>query len=265
MPRYKLRVPGPGTWLYGDGPSAVVADTIQAAREFFEEYEGDAPQIYLSSYIGSCRVVYKRDIEVMDCHDEAEPGDTTVDYLADNGRELRDHEVRVWVGGWQGPISLVNRDTPSGRFEEMPPGVKVKHPVWGWGTTVARPLKHRTGWRVLVEFSGALRWRTVPGRGRRHRRLAALGRLVVARPDAVRHAHGPMACRHLARRCRRRAHRRGRPRPGRSGGARRRPSLATARRVGSRNVRCLGTRAGSGAVVTSSFMGQRTCWSVACG
>jgi hypothetical protein len=153
MPRYKLRVPGPGTWLYGDGPSSVVADTIGDAREFFGEEDGE-PAIYLSSYIGSCRVVYKRDVEAMDCHEDADPGDTTVDYLTDDGRELRDHEVRVWVRGWQGPISLVNRDTPSGRFEEMPPGVKVEHPVWGWGTTVARPLKHRTGWRVLVDFGG---------------------------------------------------------------------------------------------------------------
>jgi hypothetical protein len=162
MPKYKLRVPSIGTDLHGDNGTAIVADTIEDAREFWEDYDGE-PAIYLSSYIGRCRVVHKRDVDGCECHEDAEPGDTTVDYLVDDGRELRDDEVRVWERGWQGPFSLVNRDEPRGLFQDMPPGVKVKHEVWGWGTTVARPLRHRTGWRVLVGFGGLYSGAPFPG------------------------------------------------------------------------------------------------------
>lgn len=155
MARYKVRVPSPGDDLHGDdGTTAIVANTIEQAREFWEDWDGE-PAIYLSSYIGRCRVVYKADLECGDCHEDAEPGDTTVDYLVDDGRELFDGEIRCWTRGYDGPTPLVNRDQVTAVIDgTVPPGVKVEHPVWGWGVTLARPLKHRTGWRVLVDFCG---------------------------------------------------------------------------------------------------------------
>lgn len=57
MPKYRLRVPSPGTYLHGDGPEAVVATDIHEARELLEEFE-------VHSEIGRCRVVYKREIDV---------------------------------------------------------------------------------------------------------------------------------------------------------------------------------------------------------
>jgi hypothetical protein len=98
MARYKLRVPSPGTALYGDSDTAIVADTLAEAREFWEDYDGE-PAIYLSA-------------------------------------------------------PLVNRDPVVGDITDMPIGVKVHHEAWGWGVTVARPLHHRTGWRLLVDFCG---------------------------------------------------------------------------------------------------------------
>lgn len=95
MPRYKLNVPTAGDYLYSDGytDSAVVADTIDEARELLESFE-------VHSYIGCCRVVYAADVENGDCHEDAEPGDTTVDYCADDGREeLEPHQCRVWMTG----------------------------------------------------------------------------------------------------------------------------------------------------------------------
>jgi hypothetical protein len=90
--RYKLRVPGAGTYLHGDGPEAVVARDIDEARILLEEFE-------VRSYIGWCRVVYKRDIDCGDAFEGAEPGDTMVEYCHDDGRELGESECRVWVTG----------------------------------------------------------------------------------------------------------------------------------------------------------------------
>lgn len=154
MPRYRVSVPEPGTMLYGDGDRTMVADTLQDARRFWEDYEGETV-IYLHSWIGVCRVVYKRDVDAGDCHEDAEPGETTVDYRRDDGRALRDGEIRCWELGYGGPRPLVNRDEPVvGDIADAPVGVEVRHAVWGCGFTVARPLRHRTGWRLLVDFRG---------------------------------------------------------------------------------------------------------------
>lgn len=140
MARYKLRVPVAGTWLYGDGPEAVVADTIDEAREMFLA-ERDDPAIYLHSSIGRCRVVYARDVESGDCHEDAEPGDTTIDYLPDTGRDLKAGEVRVWQLGWQGPSWEMAPATPLPiAWQDIPVGAGAQHAVLGWGEVCA-PLR----------------------------------------------------------------------------------------------------------------------------
>lgn len=50
MTRYRLRVPQAGDTLYGDG-IGIVADTLDEARELWEDYDGE-PAIYVHSYIG---------------------------------------------------------------------------------------------------------------------------------------------------------------------------------------------------------------------
>jgi hypothetical protein len=155
MARYKLSVPLPGTMLYGDGDGdqAMVADTHEQARELWEEWT-EEPQPFLHSYIGSCRVVYKRDIDGGDCHEDAEPGDTTLDYLRDDGRELRPHEVRVWMLG-PPPVDWRIESLPPEPVapDEIPIGTSVHHKRLGSGRTVSRA--HHLGgrrWMVDVDF-----------------------------------------------------------------------------------------------------------------
>lgn len=142
MPRYKLRVPEAGTMLYGDGYSdrAMVADTLSEARDLWEDYEGERP-IYLHSLIGVCGVVYKRDIDNGDAHEDAEPGDTTVWYADDDGRDLRAHECRVWMLGAPSPHWEMKPMEPLPiPWREIPVGMGVRHLVWGWGE-VCGPLR----------------------------------------------------------------------------------------------------------------------------
>lgn len=153
MARYKLRVPEAGDWLYGDGDDAVVADTREQARESFEEERGE-PAPYLHSYIGRCRVVYKRDVENGDAHEDAEPGDTTVDYCRDDDRELAWSECRVWV---LGPPTLAHwemkpiLDEPV-TADEIPVGVGVHHRRLGSGRTVGPGYVVGLWWYLPVEF-----------------------------------------------------------------------------------------------------------------
>ena len=159
MPRYKLRPPQAGDFLYGDGDTAVVADTIEQARAFWrDDYDEDA--IYLHSYIGRCRVVYKADVENGDAHEDAEPGDTTIDYIRDDGRELRPGEVRVWMLG---------PPRRNWRMEPMPPeplewcdlpdGILAYHKVLGFGTLYAPPRLWRASRRPIfpVQFESGER------------------------------------------------------------------------------------------------------------
>lgn len=152
MARYKLRVPDAGTMLYGDG-QAMVADTLDEARELWEDYTGEF-HVCMHSYIGRCRIVYARDVEQGECHEDAEPGDTTLDYLADDGRALLDSEVRVWEPGVVVPWVGTERMDPVGDAATMPVGVKVKHDEYGWGHTISKPSRIFSGWWHAVDFDG---------------------------------------------------------------------------------------------------------------
>lgn len=162
MARYKLRIPQTGDMLYGD-ERAIVADTLDAAREAWEQEEGEAV-VYLHPHIGRCRVVYARDVENGECHDDAEAGDTTVDYLTDTGRELAENEVRCWERG--GPSWLWNfgySPPEPVSWREVPVGCRAYHPVFGSGEVVARPRKGAYGVRFPVRFGwpelrGPVRW-----------------------------------------------------------------------------------------------------------
>ncbi len=151
MTRYKLNVPAAGDMLYGD-ENAIVADTIEEAREWWED-DDDEPCPYLHSYIGRCRIVYARDVENGDFHEDAEAGSTTVDYLPDNGRELAENEVRVWLRGapdfhWNyaySPPEAVCIST-------VPVGAPVYHRVLGSGKVVMPARNGRHGWRLPVRF-----------------------------------------------------------------------------------------------------------------
>lgn len=92
MPKYKIRVPEAGTYLHGDGPESVVADSIEEARELLEEFE-------VHSSIGRCQILYKAQVDDGDCFEGAEPGDTQVWYCHDDGSELAENECRVWHPG----------------------------------------------------------------------------------------------------------------------------------------------------------------------
>lgn len=153
MPRYKLRVPQPGDWLYGDADTAVVAETLTEAREHFDDYYGEGEHPYLHSYIGRCRVAYKRDVEAGDCHEDAEPGDTTVDYCTDDGRVLGPGECRAWMPG-PPPVSWHMRTLPQGEItaDTIPIGTSVHHRRLGSGRTLA-PGRPICGWWFIdVEF-----------------------------------------------------------------------------------------------------------------
>lgn len=147
MAAYKLRVPEAGTWLYGDGPSALVADTIKEAREEYGCFE-------VHAVIGRCRVLYAHDIEAGDCFEGAERGDTMVMYgELDDGRALGPAECRVWIKGIPGascsmqplPFEPVHpRDVPVGCSIGLPGprssrtvGVPRETPQGKWVVEVA--------------------------------------------------------------------------------------------------------------------------------
>ena len=155
MPRYKLCVPQAGDTLYGDGDTSVVADTIDQAREFFRDHTEDGePPVYLHSYIGRCRVVYKLDVDNGDCHEDAEPGDTTIDYLRDTGCELVAGEVRCWEIGrpdfhWEYDYDAWPAEPVDWRT--IPVGCTVTHAVLGSGRTVGSPRRGLRGRGVVVD------------------------------------------------------------------------------------------------------------------
>lgn len=152
MARYKLRVPTSGDWLYGDGDSAVVANTREEARQYFQE-ERDEPAPYVHSHIGRCRVLYKRDVENDFVFDGAEPGDTQIDYCHDDGRELASNECRVWMLG-PPPVDWRMESLPPEEItaDTIPPGTSAYHKRIGQGKTVAPGYVVGKRWFIDVAF-----------------------------------------------------------------------------------------------------------------
>lgn len=106
MPKYKLRLAEPGDYLYCEGDPVYVGDTAAEAHTFYrDEWNADDLE-WVHPEILRGRVVYARDIEACDCHEDAERGDTTYDLVtSDPARALRplcDGEIRTWPRGpWQ--------------------------------------------------------------------------------------------------------------------------------------------------------------------
>lgn len=99
MPRYTLNLAGRGDFIYSDdGDRWVAAETAGEAKTYFLLNDGEWPR-FVHSWIGRARCVTKRDVEAGDCHEDAEPGDTTYEFIRDDGRELRSNEVRLWERG----------------------------------------------------------------------------------------------------------------------------------------------------------------------
>lgn len=145
MSRYKLRVPSAGTFLYGDDGRAVVADDIHQARDELEAFE-------VHSYIGVCRVVYAADVENGECHEDAEPGDTTIDYHFDDGREPGSNECRVWEVGPPGFHWTMAPFYPPIALDEIPIGTVIQDPKdQSWVRIVKLATRHKEGWKVRVE------------------------------------------------------------------------------------------------------------------
>lgn len=136
MPRYKLRVPQTGDFLYDDGGSvSVVADTISQAREIYRDELGE-PAIYLHSYKGNCYVLYAKDIENGDGGEDSQPGDTWVSYDQDDGSALKEHQCRVWELGHPG-ISWQEEPVPTPvKAMDVPARTSVYHPRLGSGLSL---------------------------------------------------------------------------------------------------------------------------------
>lgn len=145
MPRYKLNVPTAGTFLYGDGETSVVADSITSARQFLAEDSLDgAEPIYLYSQIGRCEILRKADIDNGDGHEDAEPGDTTVWYLPDDGRALEAHECRVWILGRPSiPWTMEPMPPRAISWRDLPIGTPVRHDALGSGEIYRPPYLWR--------------------------------------------------------------------------------------------------------------------------
>lgn len=94
MARYKINVPEPGTTLYDEGGygGAVVAESIDEARELLEDFE-------VHPSIGRCYALTKAMIECGEGGEDSEPGDTWVTYLPFEERELGSAECLVWEKG----------------------------------------------------------------------------------------------------------------------------------------------------------------------
>jgi hypothetical protein len=109
---------GPGDYLYGDGGEVIyVCDTAQEALAFFEEEMGERPE-WVHSEVLRARVVYAADVEAGECHEDAEPGDTTYDYVTRERRPLRElgeNEVRVWIRGPWTPGWMIDSPHWTGR------------------------------------------------------------------------------------------------------------------------------------------------------
>ncbi len=169
MARYKLRVPEIGAFLYGSAETAVVAESIADARTIWFEEMG-VVEPFWTCYRGSCRVVYARDIECGDCHGEAEPGDTTVDYLPhDPDEPLAAHEILCFEPGIACPARW-EQQWRDPRYSRLPVGTKVEHPVFGRGVMGPGRMVDFRGLKV-----GHVHGMTVDWYGARERALVVDG------------------------------------------------------------------------------------------
>ena len=104
MTKYKLWLPGPGEYLrMDDGEYIFVAATAEEAHRMFDEYSG--PEEWVHPVVLRGHVLYKRDIDAGDCHEDAEPGDSTFstvisgDSEAALAHDLAANEVLAWESG----------------------------------------------------------------------------------------------------------------------------------------------------------------------
>jgi hypothetical protein len=108
MPKYKLSIPSPGEYIYCEGDMVYVGDTAAEAHEFYiEEACEEGPEFWVFPEILRGRCVYARDIDNCDCHEDAEPGDTTFDYVARGEsalRPLNPGEILTWPRGTWRPF-----------------------------------------------------------------------------------------------------------------------------------------------------------------
>lgn len=108
MPKYKLRLPGPGDYIYCESEMVYVGDTAEDAFAFYiDEACEEGPEFWVTPEILRGRCVYARDIENCECHEDAEPGDTTFDYVARGEsalRPLKPGEILTWPRGTWRPF-----------------------------------------------------------------------------------------------------------------------------------------------------------------
>ena len=113
--RYKLKVIDKGDYVHmDDGGLAFRADTEDEARAMFLDYGYEPHEVEkMHSFTLLPRIVYARDVEAGDCHEDAEPGDTTYDSTA---RTDADGAIKVWATGpAPGRWSIVPEDWPQVR------------------------------------------------------------------------------------------------------------------------------------------------------
>lgn len=106
MPKYNLKLVDPGQCIFCESDPVYAGETAADALAFYsDEYEWLEVE-WVHPEILRGRVVYALDIENGDCHEEAEPGDTTYDLVTSDPvgalRPLRAGEVRTWpIGPWR--------------------------------------------------------------------------------------------------------------------------------------------------------------------
>lgn len=151
MPRYKLRPVEYGETVWLDtGDMCAVAETIEEARDLFAEHD-DRP-MYLHPAVAVHRIVYARDIEDGDCHDGAEPGDTT--FTVRDGDPTHDSDRRVWMLG--APALCTWRMTPERRSvnpRDIPVGAVITHPRLGHGEMSGDAQAIDGRWWLPVRFA----------------------------------------------------------------------------------------------------------------
>src|ERR1700756_149501 len=120
MPKYKLRLPGEGDYLDCEGEPVYVGESAADALTFYtDEYEYLEVE-WVHPEILRGRIVYARDIENGDCHEDSVPGDSTFDYVTSDPvnalRPLCDGEVRTWPAGAWRPHWVIEPEWSTGSF-----------------------------------------------------------------------------------------------------------------------------------------------------
>jgi hypothetical protein len=108
VPKYKLRLPSKGDYLYSDDGYWFIGDTADEAFDFFREEMCEEDVEWVHPVILRGHVLYKADIDAGDCHEDAEPGDTTFFIVTDDAEkalahELAPNEILAWVEGTPRP------------------------------------------------------------------------------------------------------------------------------------------------------------------